>query len=84
MVTLTNDPGWYLWTLVNTATKSKTVAYPIGGQQSTKIGIPKVWFLGLFGLKTGWHFARFGLVSGMILEGFTGVYDIFVIWNPNE
>ena len=84
MVTLTNTPGWYLWTLVNTATKSNTEAYPIGGQQSTKIGIPRVRFLGLFGLKTGLHFACFGLESGMILQGFTGVYDIFVISNPKE
>ena len=34
-----------------------------------------VWFLGLFGLKTGIHFAHFGPESGMIFEGTTGVYE---------
>ena len=48
MVTLTNTPGWYLWTLVNTATKSDTDAYPIGGQRSIKIGIPKGMVFGPF------------------------------------
>ena len=28
----------------------------------------RVWFLGLFGLKTGIHFAHFGLESGMVFE----------------
>ena len=35
----------------------------------------KVWFLGLFDLKTGKHFAYFGLESGMVFEGTTGVYE---------
>ena len=34
----------------------------------------KVWFLLLFGLKTGINFAHFGLVSGMVFKGTTGVY----------
>ena len=32
-------------------------------------------FWGLFGLKTGIHFAHFGLESGMVFEGTTGVYE---------
>ena len=35
----------------------------------------RVWFLGLFGLKTGIHFAYFGLKSGMVFEGTTGAYE---------
>ena len=35
----------------------------------------RVWFLGLFGLKTGTHFAHFCLESGMVFEGTTGVYE---------
>ena len=34
-----------------------------------------VGFLGPFGLKTGIHFAHFGLESGMVFEGATGVYE---------
>ena len=35
----------------------------------------RVWFLGLFGLKTGnIHFAHFGLESGVVFEGTAGVY----------
>ena len=38
--------------------------------------VPPHWvgFLRLFGLKTGIHFAPFGLESGMVFEGTTGVY----------
>ena len=35
----------------------------------------RVSFLGLFGLKTGIHFAHFGLESGMVFEGSTGAYE---------
>ena len=35
----------------------------------------RVGFLGLFGLKTGIDFAQFGLESGMVFEGTTGVYE---------
>ena len=34
-----------------------------------------VGFLCCFGLKTRIHFAHFGLESGMIFEGITGVYE---------
>ena len=33
----------------------------------------RMGFGGLFGLKTGIHFAHFGLESGMVFEGTTGV-----------
>ena len=32
-------------------------------------------FLGRFGLKTGTHFAHFGLESGMVFEGTAGAYE---------
>ena len=35
----------------------------------------RVWFLGLFGLKTGIHITHFGLESGMVFEGTTGAYE---------
>ena len=35
----------------------------------------RIWFLGLFGLKTGIDFAHFCLESGMVFEGTTGVYE---------
>ena len=37
----------------------------------------RVWFGGLFGLKTGMHFAHFDLESGMVFEGttYTGVCE---------
>ena len=36
-----------------------------------------IWqgFLRRFGLKTGIHFAHFGLESGMVFEGTTGAYE---------
>ena len=34
-----------------------------------------VGFLRRFGLKTGIHFAHFGLESGVVFEGTTGVYE---------
>ena len=34
----------------------------------------RVGFLRRFGLKTGIHFVHFGLESGMVFEGTTGVY----------
>ena len=36
----------------------------------------RVEFLCRFGLKTGVHFAHFGLESGMVFEGTTGVYEL--------
>ena len=35
----------------------------------------RVGFLRHFGLKKGIHFAHFGLESGMVFEGTTGVYE---------
>ena len=35
----------------------------------------RVGFLRLFGLKTGIDFAPFGLESGVVFEGTTGVYE---------
>ena len=35
----------------------------------------RVGFLGRFGLKTGIHFAHFGLESGMVFEGTTRLYE---------
>ena len=35
----------------------------------------RVWFLGLFGLKTGLHFAHFGLESGTVFEGTMEAYE---------
>ena len=35
----------------------------------------KVGVLGLFGLKTGIHFAHFGLKSGVVFEGTRGGYE---------
>ena len=35
----------------------------------------RVGFLCRFGLKTGIHFAHFGLESGWVFEGSTGVYE---------
>ena len=35
----------------------------------------RVGFLSRFGLKTGIHFAHFGLESGMVFERTTGVYE---------
>ena len=37
-----------------------------------------------FGLKTGIHFAHFGLESGMIFEGTTECMNVFVVSIPNE
>ena len=48
----------------------------------------RVWFLGLFGLKTGIHFAYFGLESGMLFKRSTRAYEPTVIvqfqMNKNE
>ena len=36
---------------------------------------PRVWFFGLFGLKTCIDFDHFGLESGMVFEGATGANE---------
>ena len=41
-------------------------------------------FLCHFGLKMGIHFAYFGLESGMVFEGTTGVYECIFVSIPNE
>ena len=45
--------------------------------------IGRVGFLHRFGLKTSKHFAHFGLESGMVFEGTTGVYEV-IVSIPNE
>jgi len=40
--------------------------------------------LGLFGLKTGIHFAHFGLGSGMVFEGTKGAMNVVIVSIPNE
>ena len=45
----------------------------------------RVGFLRRFGLKTGIRFAHFGLESGMVFEGTTGVYErISIVSIPND
>ena len=41
----------------------------------------RVGFLRRFGVKTGIHFAHFGLESGWVFEGTTGVYEHFYRFN---
>ena len=41
-------------------------------------------FLHRFGLKTGIDFVHFGLESGMILEGTTGVYECIYRFNSKR
>ena len=42
----------------------------------------RVAFLSRFGLKTGIHFVHFGLESGMVFEGNTGVYEPIYYFRP--
>ena len=44
----------------------------------------RVGFLYRFGLKTGIHFALFGLESGMVFEGTTECMNVFIVSIPNE
>ena len=39
-------------------------------------------FFRRFGLKTGVEFAHFGLESGMVFEGTTGVYERIYCFSP--
>ena len=55
---------------------------PRGGGGATLLYKPyryvpphRVGFLRRLGLKTGIHFAQFGLESGMVYEGTTGLYE---------
>ena len=59
----------------------KTAINPPGGEGTPLYKLYKfvpphqVWCLRRFGLKTGIHFAYFGLESGMVFEGTTGMYE---------
>ena len=44
----------------------------------------RVGFLCRFGLKTGIHFAHFGLESGMVFKGTTACMKVFIVSIPNE
>ena len=44
----------------------------------------RVRFLRRFGLKTGVHFAHFGLESGMVFERSTDCMNVFIVLIPNE
>ena len=48
--------------------------------------VPPHWvgFLCRFGLKTGTHFANFGLESGMVFKGTTECMKVFIVSIPNE
>ena len=38
----------------------------------------------VFAPKTGIDFPHFGLESGMVFKGATGVYELFIVSIPNE
>ena len=44
--------------------------------------VPPDWvgFLRRFGLKTGVHFTHFGLESGMVFKGTTGVQNVLLLF----
>ena len=44
----------------------------------------RVGFLRRFALKTGIHFAHFGVESGMVFEGTTESINVFIVLIPNE
>ena len=44
----------------------------------------QVGFLRRFGLKTGVHFAHFGLESGMVFEGISEYKNVFIVSIPNR
>ena len=44
----------------------------------------RVGFLRCFGLKTGIEFAHFGLESGMVFEGITGVFERICLINSKR
>ena len=43
----------------------------------------RVWFLRRFDQKTGIDFAHFGLESGVVFKGTTGVYECIYSFNSN-
>ena len=68
--------------------KELTVLPGLGGTSLYKLyrNVPaqRVGFLCRFGLKTGIRFAHFGLESGMIFEGTTGVYERIYRFNSKS
>ena len=65
----------------------KTTLSPLGLTKTEMIGSSlshRVGFLRRFGLKTGIHFAHFGLESGMVFEGTTESMNVFIVSTPNE
>ena len=54
--------------------------------EGSPLNVPphRVGFLRRFGLKTGIHFAHFGLESGMVFEGTTECMYVFIVLIPNE
>ena len=44
----------------------------------------RVGFLRCFGLKTGRHFAHFGLESGMVSREIRECMNVFIVLIPNE
>ena len=57
--------------------------------QCVSLSVPRGRVLRRFGLKTGIHFAHFGLESGMVFAGAPGVYERiyrpgFIVSIPNE
>ena len=67
---------------------------PRGKGESTPLYKPykyvpshRIWVLGLFGLKTGIHFAQFGLKSSMVFDGTTRErmnVCMYIVSIPNE
>ena len=83
----TDGTGIYFVTLVTDETLTSLclwqvffIVFPEGGGTALyklykHVPPHRVGFLRRFGLKTGIHFAHFGLESGMVFEGTTGVYE---------
>ena len=63
-------------------------AVPEGGTplyESYRYVLPHwVGFLHCFGVKTGIHFAHFGLESGVVFKGTTGVYERIYRFNSKR
>ena len=75
---------------VKTKPKPEPSSGPPGGGETPLYKpykyVPPHWlgFLRRFGLKTGIHFAYFGLESGMVFEGTTECMNVFIVSIPNE
>ena len=55
-----------------------------GGGGSRYVPLQKVWFLRRFGVNRGIDFAQFGLESGMVFEGTTGMYERIYRFNSKR